>query len=105
VDLVLVILWIVYFLPFALAMRNEHPHWVLILIANGLLGWTGVGWIACWLWARAVPIEPEPAEPLARRAHLRLLPGGAAEAASNPTRSTARRDRAASDRLRDGSPS
>ena len=85
-DLVIVILWMIYFIPFTVAMRNEHPHYVAILLLNGLLGWTGIGWIAALLWARAVDEPPAEPEPLARRAHLRLLAGGATEESSSATR-------------------
>jgi hypothetical protein len=76
VDLVIVILWMLYFFPFTVAMWNEHPHWIAILLVNGLFGWTGIGWIGALLWARDPGTPRAAPEPIARREHLRLLPGG-----------------------------
>jgi hypothetical protein len=75
-DIVLGVLWVVYFVPFAVAMRNDHERWRWILALNALLGWTGIGWLAALYWARHPrPPAPEP-EPVRRRGHLRLYAGG-----------------------------
>ena len=46
----------VYFLPYiaALAAKRKNKH--QIGAVNLLAGWTGIGWIACMLWA-AIDLE------------------------------------------------
>lgn len=43
----LLLLATVYFLPSLLAWRRQHPWRQNILLANGLLGWTVLGWLIC----------------------------------------------------------
>jgi hypothetical protein len=43
-----------YFLPSIIAVRNNHPNRFVILVLNGLVGATGLGWILLLLWARRV---------------------------------------------------
>jgi hypothetical protein len=75
VEVVLCGLWALYLIPFFVACRHDHPRWSWILALNFLFGWTLVGWWLLLRWARTPAIAAEP-EPIARRAHLRLLPGG-----------------------------
>ena len=44
-----------YFVPFMIAAARDHDSYIAILIANALLGWTGIGWIACAAWALLSP--------------------------------------------------
>ncbi|HEX6957904.1 MAG TPA: superinfection immunity protein [Ferrovibrio sp.] len=37
----------VYFFPSLLAWRSRHPWRQRILVANGLGGWTVIGWLIC----------------------------------------------------------
>jgi hypothetical protein len=54
----LVIGFIVYFLPAIIANRR-HPNATAITVVNLFLGWTLVGWVAALVWAVAVsPIAP-----------------------------------------------
>ncbi len=39
------------FLPTILALVLKRSNWPLILVVNLFLGWTGIGWIVCVLWA------------------------------------------------------
>lgn len=45
------ILLIVHFIPTIIAQIGKHPHRGLIFVANVAVGWTGLGWVACVLWA------------------------------------------------------
>ena len=73
-------LFVFYLVPWITAVAREHERHGLILAANLLLGWTGVGWIG--LLAYALMSEPRASE--ARRQRLlRVVPGGA-DARSEP---------------------
>jgi len=86
VEIAICLLFVAYLLPFAVAARHEHPRLGLVLAANLLLGWTGIGWWLVLRWARRPPTPaPEPVV-LARRGHLRLLAGGAGDAEPEPLR-------------------
>lgn len=62
-----------YLAPFVAAARMDHPRLGGILALNLCLGWTGIGWLAAFVWAlRPAGPPPEP-EVLLRRGHLRLL--------------------------------
>lgn len=47
------ILAAVYFLPAIIAFTRGHRHPGLVLLADFLLGWTFLGWVACLIWAMA----------------------------------------------------
>lgn len=51
----LLLLAAVYFLPSLLAWRKRHPWRDRILVANALLGWTVIGWVACLVMALRQP--------------------------------------------------
>ena len=72
-DWVLILFWLlIYLLPALLAQARQHHNWPAILVANLAVGWTGLGWIACLVWACTwVRREPRPA-----RAARRDGPGG-----------------------------
>lgn len=67
-DLVICLLFVAYLFPFAVAARYEHEHLGRILVANLLLGWTGIGWLAVLGWARHPAVRPP--EPV-MHGHLR----------------------------------
>ena len=54
----------IYFLPSILAGRRYHPSSTAIFLVNFFLGWTGIGWAICLVWAlsgsapRVVVLQP-----------------------------------------------
>mgnify|MGYP001392108443 CR=1 FL=1 len=46
----IIILW-VYFLPTLIAWKNSHRQLSAIFALNLFLGWSGLGWLACLIWA------------------------------------------------------
>lgn len=46
----LLFLGFLYFLPTILAIRRGHDV-APVLLLNLLFGWTGIGWIALFIWA------------------------------------------------------
>ena len=40
-----------YFLPSFIACSRKHLNREAVLVANLLLGWTGLGWVICLIWA------------------------------------------------------
>ena len=40
-----------YFLPYFIAYSRKHLNREAVLVANLLLGWTGLGWVICLVWA------------------------------------------------------
>jgi hypothetical protein len=65
IELLPLTLVCLYFVPFMIAAARDHDSFVAILIVNALLGWTGIGWIACMLWASFSPargpsVAPQP---------------------------------------------
>lgn len=55
VELLPLSLVILYFVPFMVAAARDHDAYIAVLIANALVGWTGIGWIACMVWAGLTP--------------------------------------------------
>jgi T4 superinfection immunity protein/zinc ribbon protein len=49
--------FIMYFLPWFVALRHHHRDAGLIALVNFLLGWTVVFWVACLIWATRPPAE------------------------------------------------
>lgn len=45
------LLFLLYMLPFAIANARGVRNQPLIFIVNFALGWSGLGWIVCMLWA------------------------------------------------------
>ena len=41
----------IYMLPTIIACYRGHPNAVAVAILNGLLGWTGLGWLAALVWS------------------------------------------------------
>jgi hypothetical protein len=64
-ELMVVTLSALYFLPFMVAAGREHHSWGWITVANALLGWTGIGWCLVLAWAWYTPAnEQAPPTPL-----------------------------------------
>ena len=57
--LVLLAIVVLYMLPSLIAFGREHPRRQDITVANILLGWTLIGWIAIFLWAALARNEDE----------------------------------------------
>ncbi len=61
-ELLVVTLSALYWLPFMVAAARRHHRFAAISVANGLLGWTLVGWLLVLSWALLSPRGPvEPA--------------------------------------------
>ena len=58
---VVVLSFIVYFLPTLIAARRSHPYNMAIFVLNLLLGWTFVGWVISLVWSFASPAPKESA--------------------------------------------
>ena len=54
--LILVIL-IIYFLPYSIARRRNHPNAGTIFWCNLLFGGTGWGWVICLVWATVQQVD------------------------------------------------
>ena len=54
-----------YFLPSFIAFTRKTPNALPLFIVNLLLGWSGLGWFACMLWAI---IEQPRGQPVAYQA-------------------------------------
>ncbi len=50
----LALCFFVYFAPSIVASSRQYPQAAAIWFTNFFLGWTGVGWIACLVWALSV---------------------------------------------------
>ena len=51
----LALCFFVYFAPAIVASSRRHPGATAIWFTNFFLGWTGIGWLACLIWALSVP--------------------------------------------------
>ena len=51
IELLPFALIVLYFVPFMVAAGRNHDLLTAVLIANLLVGWTVIGWIAVFLWA------------------------------------------------------
>lgn len=54
----LVVGWILYFIPALIAAHRQHPQLLPIFALNLLLGWTVVGWVAALIWGLVRSAEP-----------------------------------------------
>jgi hypothetical protein len=69
IELLPLTLVCLYFVPFMIAAARDHDAYIAVLIANALIGWTGIGWLACLAWAFLSPTSaPQPATQHPRRA-------------------------------------
>lgn len=55
IELLPFFLLVTYLVPFLVAALRGHDAAPLVLVANLLLGWTGVGWLAVLAWAACTP--------------------------------------------------
>lgn len=55
-----------YFLPTYVAVHYRHPEITRITLCNILFGFTGLGWLACFIWA-VVPDQRDVLRALERR--------------------------------------
>ena len=51
VELLPFFLMCIYFVPFMVAAARDNDSYITILVVNLLIGWTGIGWVACMVWA------------------------------------------------------
>ncbi|HWD59013.1 MAG TPA: superinfection immunity protein [Stellaceae bacterium] len=55
--LMLLVIVLIYMLPTLIAFGREHPRREDVAVINILLGWTLIGWVACFLWASLAHVE------------------------------------------------
>jgi RsiW-degrading membrane proteinase PrsW (M82 family) len=61
--MLLILCFILYFLPAIIATRRNHPNATAITVLSIFLGWTLVGWVAALVWALTVsPVAPKVTE-------------------------------------------
>lgn len=48
-----------YMLPAINAIRISHPNYLIIMILNVVLAWTGIGWLLVMIWSCYPPRHPE----------------------------------------------
>ena len=48
---------IIYFLPYSIARRRNHPNAGTIFWCNLLFGGTGWGWVICLVWATVQRVD------------------------------------------------
>jgi hypothetical protein len=57
-DILAASLLVLYFIPMANAHDQAHPNAVMISLLNVFLGWTLIGWIVAFVWAKRIsPVE------------------------------------------------
>ena len=49
-----------YLMPTALAIANDRRDQLGIFFFNLIFGWTVIGWIVAWFWARRKPVAVTP---------------------------------------------
>ena len=42
---------VLYFMPIIIASSRKHKNLKMITLLNILIGWTGLGWLACLVWS------------------------------------------------------
>jgi hypothetical protein len=55
IELLPLTLVCLYFVPFMVAAARDHDSYIAVLVVNALVGWTGIGWLACMIWASFTP--------------------------------------------------
>lgn len=50
---VLIVVFLVYFLPSIIAKKRRHKNYDPILLINIFLGWTFIGWFVALVWSVA----------------------------------------------------
>jgi ABC-type transport system involved in cytochrome c biogenesis permease component len=61
--LMTVLFWTLCFLPTMIAFLRKHHSSAAILALNILLGWTGFGWIAAFVWSLSWPGQERRCQP------------------------------------------
>lgn len=49
-----------YLMPTALAIANDRRDQLAVFVFNLLLGWTVIGWVIAWFWARKKQVSKQP---------------------------------------------
>jgi hypothetical protein len=49
-----------YFLPFFVGLFRNHPHPIFLFTGTASLGWTGWGWVACFVYSLWTFVQREP---------------------------------------------
>lgn len=49
--LLVVLMFVLYFLPALIAFLRKHKNKLAIFLLNFLLGWTVLGWVASLIWS------------------------------------------------------
>ncbi len=47
----IIILFMIYLLPWMIAYCRHHKNCTAIFVTNLLLGWTVIGWIVAFIWS------------------------------------------------------
>ena len=50
-DLILLVLFFLYFVPSVIAINRQHPQTAPIVIINLFFGWSLIGWVIALAWA------------------------------------------------------
>lgn len=50
-DLILLVLFFLYFVPSVIAINRQHPQVGPIVIINLFFGWSLIGWVIALAWA------------------------------------------------------
>jgi hypothetical protein len=58
-EIILILLIFVYFIPSMAAKSRRHRNYSAIAILNLFLGWTLIGWILSLVWAYTDNVEPK----------------------------------------------
>lgn len=72
--LVILLAFILFWLPPIVAKIRNHPNRRAIFVLNLFLGWTGFGWIGAMVWAMTSVPKPEPTAAEIARARWRDVP-------------------------------
>jgi branched-subunit amino acid transport protein AzlD len=68
-----VVAFFVYFLPYDIAKKNQHPQQRAIFTLNLFLGWSLLGWVAALVWNKAKLTILKPATAITFDALLQWL--------------------------------
>jgi hypothetical protein len=49
--MLVIVMLVIYFLPTGIARARGHKQVPALFMLNLILGWTGFGWIAAFIWA------------------------------------------------------
>jgi hypothetical protein len=60
-NIMLLILFAGYMLPWFVALGRSHPNVAPIFIVNLFFGWTFIGWVVALAWSASAVSKPQPA--------------------------------------------